>query len=74
MKPADNQENLEKCTCGQCPLYTECNKEKMEGLFCARKKAECDMDKEKMCICGNCPVYMENNLNGGYFCANEIAE
>jgi len=74
MKPSDTQENMMKCVCGKCPLYNECNKGKMEGLFCARKKAECPMDSTKMCICGTCPVYAENKLAGGYFCINEISE
>lgn len=74
MKPVDNQENMMKCVCGKCPLYTECNKGKMEGLFCARKKSDCPMDSNKMCICGSCPVFSENNLAGGYFCINEISE
>lgn len=71
-KPEDSQENMGKCICGGCPLYTDCNKEKMEGLFCARTKSQCEMDGKKMCICGNCPVFQENELSGGYFCINDI--
>jgi len=73
-KPEDSQENLEKCQCKNCFLYTNCNKEKEEHLFCARKKSECPMDPKKMCICGTCKVFAENNLDGGYFCINSIAE
>jgi hypothetical protein len=72
MKPKDNQENIKKCVCGICPLYIDCNKSKMEALFCARKKSECALDSSKMCICGSCPVYGENKLAGGYFCIKEI--
>jgi len=72
MKPENTKDNLMKCTCGSCPLYSECNKSKMEGLFCARTISTCDMDNTKMCICGNCPIYSENDLSGGYFCINEI--
>lgn len=72
MKPANTEDNLEKCICGNCPLYHACNKENNEKLFCAQKKSACEMDAKKMCICGGCPVYNENDLSGGYFCINEI--
>lgn len=74
MKPENNQENLIKCICKRCPLYSECNKGKNEILFCARQKSECSMDNTKMCICGACPVFSKNKLSGGYFCINEISE
>jgi hypothetical protein len=72
MKPADNQENFGKCICGGCPLFSGCNREKAEKLFCARKKSICPMDNTKMCICGMCPVYAKNDLKGGYFCIKEM--
>lgn len=74
MKPQDNPENFSKCICENCALFTECNKEGKEKLFCARKKSDCAMDASKMCICGVCPVYNDNNLSGGYFCINEIKD
>lgn len=74
MKPANNGDNWEKCICGNCPLFRECNQEKNEKIFCARKKSECEMDAKKMCICGGCTVYNENSLSRGYFCINEIQE
>lgn len=73
-KPADNPENSGKCICPGCSLFTGCNQEKGEKLFCARRKSDCPMDNTKMCICGACPVFNENGLSGGYFCINEIAE
>ena len=73
-KPSDSLENLSQCICANCSLYSDCNKNKNETLFCARKKATCPMDSKKFCICGMCPVYENNNLKGGYFCINEIAE
>jgi hypothetical protein len=73
-KPKDIQENFNRCVCESCSLFTKCNKEKGEKIFCAKKKSDCDMDNNKMCICGICPVYIENNLSGGYFCINEIKE
>ena len=74
MKPQDSQENLEKCICERCALFSDCNRGQSEKLFCARKKSTCPMDNTKMCICGGCPVYGENDLKGGYFCINEIAQ
>lgn len=71
-KPSDNQENFSKCVCESCTLFYQCNIDKKEKLFCARKKSGCDMDAKKMCICGTCPVYNENDLSGAYFCINEI--
>ena len=72
-KPADNQTNFTACICPGCPLYTDCNREKSEKLFCGRKKSECAMDANRMCLCGMCPVYKKNDLTGGYFCINEIS-
>lgn len=71
-KPSDNPENFNICNCPICSLFTVCNKEKNEKLFCARKKSGYPMDASKMCICGTCPVYDQNDLVGGYFCINEI--
>lgn len=74
MKPADTHENFAKCVCPMCTLFTDCNKEKDERLFCARRKSVCPMDNTKICICGTCAVFRENGLVGGYFCINEIRE
>ena len=71
-KPQNNQENLPLCICEKCSLFTDCNKEKQEMLFCARLKSGCKMDIKKMCICGTCKVFQNNELTGGYFCINEI--
>ncbi|MCK5061353.1 DUF2769 domain-containing protein [Candidatus Parcubacteria bacterium] len=73
MKVANTKENLMKCICGNCPTYNECMKEKMEGLFCARGKATCALEK-KGCICGECPVQSENDLDGMYYCNAGEAE
>lgn len=73
-KPANNQENSDLCVCPKCPLFTPCNQEKAEKLFCARQTSACDMDIKKMCICGICQVFSANNLKGGYFCKKEIVE
>lgn len=72
MKPQNNQDNLLKCVCPACPLFTECNKGKSEKLFCATTISACQMDARKFCHCGACPVYSENDLGGGYFCLNEL--
>jgi hypothetical protein len=72
MKPDNNQENFDKCVCINCTLFTDCNRDKMERLFCARQRSKCSMDSSKLCICGSCPVFKENKLIGGYFCLIEI--
>lgn len=75
MRPADNQENMDKCTCGSCPMHNDCNKEKMEGLFCAKGVSNgCDMDESKGCICGDCSVFSENSLSVGFFCTKPMTE
>jgi hypothetical protein len=72
-KPSDTPDNLSRCICQDCSLYSACNKNESEKLFCARKKSNCTMDSKRFCICGMCPVYSDNNLKGGYFCINEIS-
>ena len=67
MKPANNQDNLDKCVCPNCPSYNECMTEKMEKLFCAIGQAVCAFEK-RGCICGTCPVKIENQLSSGYYC------
>ncbi len=68
MKVPNTGENLKKCICPRCPSYTECMKSGMEGLFCARGKSGCELDRLG-CICGQCPVQSEHLLVGGYYCA-----
>ena len=71
-KPQDNQENFLLCICEKCPLFTDCNRDRKEKLFCAKSESNCEMDVKKMCICGMCKVFHNNELIGGYFCKNEI--
>ena len=66
-KVQDNKESTDKCKCPVCPSYTECLKQKMASLFCARGKTECKVSMNG-CICGTCPVHAENNLDEGYYC------
>ncbi len=73
MKVPDSQENLMKCICGQCPTYNQCMKDKMEGLFCARGKSSCDIEK-KGCICGQCPLFSEFGLENLYYCLTGAEE
>lgn len=73
MKVSDNEENLLKCLCTGCPTYNDCMKEKMEGLFCARDKTDCDFDKQG-CLCGECPVAGDYQLSGMYYCETGAAE
>jgi hypothetical protein len=72
MKPKSNEENFDKCVCINCPLFTDCNRNNGERIFCARTVSECAMDGTKTCICPQCPVYAENKLSGAYFCMIEL--
>jgi len=69
MKPINNKENFEKCTCANCPSYVECMKEKNLKLFCAIGKAECEVQKQG-CICGQCPISSQYGLKKLYYCIN----
>jgi hypothetical protein len=73
MKVADTKENLMKCICMKCPTHNKCMKDKMEGLFCARGKTTCELEKNG-CLCGECPVASENDLEGMYYCEKGAAE
>lgn len=66
-----NDENMQKCICGECPSYNDCTKEKMEGLYCSPEVGASDCDiEQKGCVCGACPVQTENGLTSGYYCVN----
>ena len=73
MKVPDTQENLMKCICGSCPSHNKCMKDKMQGLFCAREKSDCKIEK-KGCICGQCPLFSEYGLENLYYCINDAEE
>ncbi|MDD4624961.1 MAG: DUF2769 domain-containing protein [Candidatus Paceibacterota bacterium] len=72
MKPENSKENSRKCICGECPVYSECCREKNELLFCGRTNSICELNQNRMCICGDCPIHFEYNLQGGYYCVNEF--
>jgi hypothetical protein len=42
-------------------------KEKMQGMFCAREKSDCEFTRQG-CICGECPLKSEYMLSGMYYC------
>jgi hypothetical protein len=71
-KVPDTEENLKKCLCGGCPTYNECMKGKMEGIFCARAKSDCDLTKDG-CLCGACPLTSQYGLNEMYYCETGAA-
>jgi len=48
-------------------------KEKMQGLFCARGKTDCELTKNG-CICGACPLASEYRLDKMYYCEIGAAE
>lgn len=68
MKVLDTVENLKKCICGGCPSYNDCMKTGMQGLFCARGKTDCELERLG-CICSKCPISSDYHLFGGYYCA-----
>ncbi|MDI6810600.1 MAG: DUF2769 domain-containing protein [archaeon] len=68
MEVPDTEENLKKCICMNCPSYNECMKTGMQGLFCARGKTDCDLERLG-CICNQCPISSDYQLFGGYYCA-----
>jgi len=72
-KVADTPENLQKCSCRGCPSHNQCMKDKMQGLFCARMKTDCELTKNG-CICGACPVASDYKLNKMYYCEIGAAE
>ena len=73
MKVPDTKENLMKCICGKCPTHNACMKERMQGLFCARGKSDCELTRAG-CICGECPISTEYRLSGTYYCELGAAE
>jgi len=72
-KVADTQENMQKCICGTCPTHDQCMKDRMQGLFCARAKSDCELTKNG-CLCGACPVASEHKLDKMYYCEIGAAE
>jgi len=72
-KVPDTEETLKKCICGGCPTHNQCMKEKMQGLFCARGKTDCEITKNG-CICGACPLASEYRLDKMYYCEIGAAE
>ncbi|RJP28310.1 MAG: DUF2769 domain-containing protein [Actinobacteria bacterium] len=63
----DTPENFAQCICRNCPTHDECMKERMQGLFCARGKSDCDFER-KGCICGECPLATNYRLVDYYYC------
>ena len=68
MKVPDTEDNMKKCICMDCPSYNECMKSGMQGLFCARRKTDCELER-RGCICSQCPISRAYQLFGGYYCA-----
>ena len=57
----NTEENLEKCSCMDCPTYSQCMKENGQILFCSTGKSDCRVEM-KECICDGCPVDKEYHL------------
>lgn len=71
MKVPDTKENMMKCICMKYPTHNVCMKEKMEGFFCSKGKATCEL-KEMGCICADCALWAEYKLNVPYYCVNGV--
>ncbi len=56
------------CTCGGCPSYTDCNREKEELLFCSMGKSKDCVMNAKGCLCPTCPVTGKMGLAHAYYC------
>lgn len=69
---ADTPENLQKCICGDCPTYNKCMRDKMQGLFCAKEKSDCEISRNG-CLCGACPIASDNRLDKMYYCVSGAA-
>lgn len=67
MQVPDTPENMAKCICMKCPTHNQCMKDNMEGLFCAKGKATCELEKIS-CICGDCAIYGEYSLGSSFYC------
>jgi len=72
-KVADTPEDMQKCICGTCPTHNQCMKDRMQGLFCAKGKTDCELAKNG-CLCGACPVASEHKLDKMYYCEIGAAE
>lgn len=69
----DTPENLQICICGDCPSYSQCMKDNMEGLYCGRSKSNCEFDKNG-CLCGACLLTSEFELDKMYYCESGALE
>lgn len=69
----NNGDNMNKCNCGNCPSYTNCNTEYNEGLFCSTGASRCEM-ADNGCVCKACLIFKENELNGWSYCIKGSAD
>ncbi len=71
MDPKEKKMRMEElrnmCICGDCPSYTDCNKKKIQFLFCSEGKSDCSMTT-KGCLCPTCPVTPIRGLTKSYYC------
>lgn len=69
MKVPNNEQNMGKCKCGDCPSYMGGG----EGFFCAMGKSKM-IKEQKGCLCGSCAIFAEYKLADGYFCGSGAAQ
>ena len=68
-KVPDNEENLAKCICGECPSKP---KDEM-GFYCAKGKSP-DSVRRRGCACGDCHNWGQYGLTKGYYCDEGVTE
>jgi hypothetical protein len=73
MKPEDNEQNAEQCTCPSCPTFNDCMNTSNETLYCARGDSPCEPARVE-CICGDCPVWESYQLSDFYYCLEGASE
>jgi hypothetical protein len=68
-KVPDNEENMAKCICGECPSK---NHDDM-GFYCAKGKSSLTV-RRRGCVCGECRLWHEYHLTKGYYCDEGVTE
>jgi hypothetical protein len=73
MRPEDDELNVSRCQCPNCPTYDDCMSDRGQRIYCSRGKTDCT-PTPKGCICPECQVWLDNDLSERYYCANGAAE
>lgn len=66
---ADNDQNMEKCICGECPS----NNQDDMSFYCAKGKSSMTV-RRRGCVCGDCELWRDYLLTKGYYCDEGVTE